>query len=108
MIKMEDKSNASWALTDLKPRLDDTEVQRVLSLSLFQPASPEAVARVVERCRSSDERKLWGIANGERVVGIVEYYIRDDGILYICNIAVTQERRGQGIGRFMIAALREK
>ena len=34
---------------DLKPRLDEPEVQRVLSLSMFQPASPERIARVVER-----------------------------------------------------------
>ena len=91
---------------NLKPRLDEPEVQHVLSLSMFQP-SPESIARAVERCRG-ENRELWGMVDGGRILGVVGCYIREDNMLYIANISVIEERRGQGIGRAMIAALREQ
>jgi len=94
--------------TDLKPRIDETAVQHVLSLSLWQPASAEAIARIVERCKSNNERKLWGIVDKEQICGIVEFYIRDDAVIYIANIAVIEERRGQGIGGLMLSMLQKK
>ena len=97
----------SYNFVNLKTRLDKPEVQRVWSLSIGY-ATPEKLARVVERCRGNAARKLWGVTDGADVLGVAEYYIRDDGTLYICNIAVTEQRRGQGIGKFMIAALHEK
>lgn len=93
---------------DLKSRIDEQQVQRILALSLFQPTMPQAIACVVNRCRSNDERKLWGVLNGEQILGVVEYYFRDDGVIYVCNIAVIEACRGQGVGRFMLAALQEK
>jgi len=96
------------SFTDLKPRMDEPEIRRVWSLSLFQPATQESIARMVERCRNSGARHLWGMTDGARVLAVVEYYIRGDGAVYIANIAVTEECRGQGIGRAVVAALREK
>jgi len=93
---------------DLKPRIDEQAVQQVLALSLFQPTTPQVIARAIDCCRSSDQRKLWGVLNGEQVLGVVEYYLRDDGVVYICNIAVAEACRGQGVGRFMLAALQKK
>ena len=88
---------------DLKPKIDDEEVQNVLSLSLFQP-TPESIARVIERCKKNDERKLWGITMGGKVSAVVEYYLRGDSI-YIAQLAVSQGLRGQGIGRRIITEL---
>ena len=91
---------------NLMPRLEEPEVRHVMSLSMFQP-TPESIARAVERCRG-ENRELWGMVDGGRVLGVVGYYIRGDHVLYIANISVIEERRGQGIGRAMIAALRER
>ena len=91
---------------NLKPRLDDPEAQHVMSLSMFQPTT-ESIARAVERCRNAN-RELWGVVDDGRILGVVGYYIRGDQVLYIANISVIEERRGQGIGRSMIEALREK
>jgi len=92
---------------NLKSRLDDPEVQYVMSLSMFNP-TPESIARVVERCRNSENRELWGVVDDGHVLGAVQYYIREDNVLYIASIAVIEARRGQGIGRGMINALQEK
>ena len=92
---------------DLKPRLDEPEVQHVLSLSMFNP-SPENIARAVERCLGEEKRELWGVMDGGRILGAVQYYIRDDNVLYIASISVIEARRGQGIGRAMLDALKEQ
>ena len=93
---------------DLKPSLGAPEVQRVLSLSLLPPVSPQALARVVERCRGAENRKLWGVVVNGRVLGVAEYYLRSDGAVYVCNLAVAEESRGRGVGRFLLAALQGK
>jgi len=104
---MPDKFNTQVNFIDLKSRLDEPEVQMILSLSLFQP-TPETIARVIERCRTNDERNLWGIVNEEQVLGVIEYYIRDVNTVYVANFAVKEDYRKQGIGRFIIDALQEK
>ncbi len=72
------------------------------------PATAESVQRVMDRIRKNKERMLWGIENGESVLAIVEYYIREDEVIYIAGIAVSEQCRGQGIGRFMINTLQSK
>ena len=95
------------SFVNLKSRLDDPEVRRVRTLSMFQPPNPESVERVIERCRR-ESRQLWGFEENGRVLGVVEYEIREEKILYIAGIAVIEERRNQGLGRAMLAALCEK
>jgi ribosomal protein S18 acetylase RimI-like enzyme len=105
---MENRLNEVLELIDVKSRIDEPEVQRVLALSMFQPTTPQAIERVVNRCRNSDNRQLWGIKDGVNILGVVEYYIHEDNIIYICNIAVTEQCRGYGIGRFIIDTLQKK
>jgi len=87
--------------------LDDPDVQRVWSQSMWQP-SPETVTRVVDRCRSKEDRQLRGIVDGSRILGVAEYEIRGSGILYIANIAVAEDCRRAGIGREMIHELLDR
>ena len=78
----------------------------MLSLSMGCP-TPEKITEVVERCRNSDARQLWGVLGDGRVLGVAMVYVREDNTLYICNISVVEECRGQGIGRAMIDALHD-
>jgi len=92
---------------DLKPHIDEQQVQQILSLSLYNP-TPETIARAVERCRGDNERQLWGVTDGVHIIGVVEYYIREHDAICITNIAVAEEEQKRGSGSFMIAELREK
>jgi len=89
---------------DIKHRLDDPDHIKIRKLWSGPTAN---ISRLIEKCRSNDYRKLWGFVEDNHIISSVEFYIRDDGILYVSGIGVTESHQRQGIGRTMIERLRD-
>ena len=102
MVKLTGKN-----FVNLKTRLDDLEVQRLLLLSENRQVTPAAIARVLERC-SGKNVSVFGVIHNRLILAACEYFIKDDDTIYIVNLAVSEKYRRKGIGRSVLTALTEK
>ncbi|MDR0861725.1 MAG: GNAT family N-acetyltransferase [Oscillospiraceae bacterium] len=93
-------------LHDIKDKLHTDEVRRVLAPCLFDE-SPEGVTKAANRYLTDDARLFYGWVEGGATLGVVGFRVHGD-MLEIMHIAVAEERRRQGIGARIIAALHDK
>jgi ribosomal protein S18 acetylase RimI-like enzyme len=93
-------------LVDLVPRFDD-EVRGLLSFSLFGPTEVE-MCRVVEEYRSDPRLSLFGVERAGVLVALIglELGACHEGI--VRHLAVLPTDRRAGLGRAMIAAVRDR
>lgn len=102
MVKLTNKN-----FVNLKSKLNEPEVQRLLLLSENRLVTPAAAARVIERCKN-EENNVFGVIHNKLILAVVEYFIKEGNTLYVVNLAVSEKYRRKGIGRSVITALREK
>jgi GrpB-like predicted nucleotidyltransferase (UPF0157 family)/GNAT superfamily N-acetyltransferase len=92
-----------YMFCDIKDRLDDPIVRRIMAASAFDP-SPEAMDHKAAEFRRHASWQLFCWVDHGRIVGVCGFEIHKDYV-EILNIAVDENVRRHGIGRKMIAAL---
>lgn len=93
-------------LINLKSRIQEPEVQELLSYSVFP--DPEQVGHALQQYVNKDELLLDGYEDEGQLVGLVGYEKTGKSEITIHHIAVLPENRFKNYGRGMIAQLLEK
>ncbi|MFK0521069.1 GNAT family N-acetyltransferase [Paenibacillus illinoisensis] len=93
-------------LINLKSRIQEPEVQELLSYSVFP--DPEQVGHALQQYVNKDELQLDGYEDEGQLVGLVGYEKTGNSEITIQHIAVLPENRFKNYGRGMIAQLLEK
>ncbi|MET3942909.1 ribosomal protein S18 acetylase RimI-like enzyme [Paenibacillus sp. PvP094] len=93
-------------LINLKSRIQEPEVQELLSYSVFP--DPEQVGQALQQYVNKDELLLDGYEDEGQLVGLVGYEKTGNSEITIQHIAVLPENRFKNYGRGMIAQLLEK
>ena len=91
---------------DIKDRLDDPVVHKILSHCVFEN-SPKGIEKAVNEYRQYASRLFYGwIENGE-LLGVCGFEVHSDYV-EIRHISVDENTQRRGIGRSIVTALREK
>lgn len=90
-------------LLDIKPRLDEAEIQDLVELSIFP--DPDNLERTITQYRTSDDVRIMGYESEGQIVGFVGFSIDSNERMTLRHIAVLPEARGAGFGRGMILEL---
>ncbi|MGF9695484.1 GNAT family N-acetyltransferase [Paenibacillus sp. MABNR03] len=93
-------------LINLKSRIQEPEVQELLSYSVFP--DPEQVGRALQQYVQKDELLLDGYEDEGQLIGLIGYEQTGISEITIQHIAVLPENRFKNYGRGMIAQLLEK
>ncbi|MFS0869796.1 GNAT family N-acetyltransferase [Paenibacillus xylanilyticus] len=93
-------------LINLKSRIQEPEVQELLSYSVFP--DPEQVGRALQQYVEKDELLLDGYEDEGQLIGLIGYEQTGISEITIQHIAVLPENRFKNYGRGMIAQLLEK
>lgn len=86
-------------LMDIKARIQEPEIQELLSYAVFP--SPEKLARTVGDYTGNPSLELCGYVQEEELVGLIGFTV-EQGELLIRHLAVKPECRGLGFGRGLI------
>jgi ribosomal protein S18 acetylase RimI-like enzyme len=87
-------------LIPLKSKLDESEIQDLLSYSVFP--DPDHLERAIHLYKTNEELQLFGYESEEELVGIIGFKMVEPIALEITHIAVKPEYRGAGFGRGLI------
>jgi ribosomal protein S18 acetylase RimI-like enzyme len=91
-------------LIDIKPKIDDSNIQELIGLAVFP--DPERINEAIDAYRNDQELEIKGYKRDELIIGIVGYRMNDSGgILELKHIAVTPEEQGKVFGRGIILEL---
>ncbi|MBU5350876.1 GNAT family N-acetyltransferase [Paenibacillus silvae] len=90
-------------LKNLKPRLNDPEVQELLSYSVFP--DPDQVNQAIQEYETQETLFLSGYEDEEQLVGLIGYEHTGPSEITIRHIAVLPENRFKNYGRGMISQL---
>jgi ribosomal protein S18 acetylase RimI-like enzyme len=90
-------------LIDIKPKIDDSNIQELIGLAVFP--DPERINEAIDAYRNDQGLEIMGYKWVEQIIGIVGYRLNDNGILELRHIAVTPEEQGKGFGRGIILEL---
>jgi len=93
-------------LVDIQDKLDNPNVRRILSESMFDK-SFKAVDRKTAEFQRRDDWYLYGWSDNNEILGVCLIEVHLDGVVII-NIAVDPNIRKHGIGKAMITALCQK
>ena len=93
------------AFVDIKARLEDSAVQRIWALAVFD-ASAESMAREVVAYQAHSGWQFFGWFEEDSLLGICGFTVHEDYV-EILHIAVAEQSQQRGIGRAMVTALRE-
>jgi 8-oxo-dGTP pyrophosphatase MutT (NUDIX family)/GNAT superfamily N-acetyltransferase len=89
--------------TDIKSQINDSAVQNILAACVFDN-SPEGMANVTERYGSHESWRLYGWVENGDIIGVCGFEAHADYV-EIQHIAVAENKRRQGVGGKMVAAL---
>ncbi|MNI23831.1 Acetyltransferase (GNAT) family protein [compost metagenome] len=92
-------------LINLKERLNESEIQDILSYSIFP--DPERIEQTLHVYKSSEELELCGLESEGEMVGVIGFRTDEADNLTLLHIAVKPEYRGAGFGRGLILELIE-
>ncbi|MDQ0898141.1 ribosomal protein S18 acetylase RimI-like enzyme [Paenibacillus sp. V4I7] len=92
-------------LVNVKFRLNEIEIQELLSYSVFP--DPEALQPVIERYENDANLWLFGYESEGILVGIIGFELSDNQEMTITHLAVEPESRGVGFGRGIILEIIE-
>lgn len=90
-------------LTNIVPRLDEEEIQELLSWSVFP--DPERLQKAIDLYRSGAGQRLLGYLSEDAIIGLIGFHREGDDTIVIDHISVTPEERSKGYGRGMILEL---
>ncbi|WP_342555398.1 GNAT family N-acetyltransferase [Paenibacillus sp. FSL R7-0652] len=90
-------------LKNLKPRLQEPEVQELLSYSVFP--DPDQVDQAIQQYAEQDALFLSGYEDEDQLVGLIGYEHTGASEITIRHIAVLPENRFKNYGRGMISQL---
>ena len=92
--------------TDIKQKMDDTIVHRIISYASFD-ASPEGIAKIVKKYESSPNLHFYAWIQNDKILGICGYEVHTDKV-EIHLLAVDENARSRGVGSAIVTALQEK
>ncbi|MFC9707899.1 GNAT family N-acetyltransferase [Paenibacillus sp. NPDC056933] len=90
-------------LIDLKSRIQEPEVQELLSYSVFP--DPDQLNRALQQYVDKDELHLEGYEDEGQLIGLIGYERTGTSEITIHHIAVLPENRFKNYGRGMISQL---
>ncbi|NBD25341.1 GNAT family N-acetyltransferase [Paenibacillus glycinis] len=90
-------------LVNIASRLDEDEIQELLSWSVFP--DPERLQRAVDLYKGETAHRLLGYESEGDIIGLIGYHWAGEGKIEIDHIAVTPEERYKGYGRGLILEL---
>ncbi|QOS78269.1 GNAT family N-acetyltransferase [Paenibacillus sp. JNUCC31] len=90
-------------LIDLKSRIQEPEVQELLSYSVFP--DPDQLNRALQQYVDKDELHLEGYGDEGQLIGLIGYERTGTSEITIHHIAVLPENRFKNYGRGMISQL---
>jgi ribosomal protein S18 acetylase RimI-like enzyme len=91
---------------DIKNRLDEADILKIMALSIFGE-SLERASEKARICREHDAQHVYGWIENDVVLGVCGFTIHS-GKVEITNISVAKDKRKRGIGKAMIIALLKK
>lgn len=86
--------------TDIRSMLDLEEVHELLGYSVYP--DPDRLGEVVEEYRNDPDLRLYGLFDGDLLLGIVGYAVQENRVIELRHIAVRPDSRNTGYGRGMI------
>jgi len=90
-----------YSMVDFSHELENQRLRTVLAPAVYHPTA-ERLAQICERYRAEPGWRMLGCRSGEEIVGCLGLALGDAGQATIRHIAVTFDRRGQGIGTALI------
>jgi len=91
---------------DIKNRANDPEIIKLLAACIFENCEKRA-AKDADEYKQRSKWKLFGWSENKKILAVCGCEVRPDKAI-IRHIATGESTRGQGIGRKMIAALRQR
>jgi len=92
-----DKDVLPNMLINLKPSLDESEVQELLALSVFP--DPEKLKSTIDDYKTDETLLLYGYESEDEIVGVISFRMEEGKQLVIEHLAVRPDCRGAGFGR---------
>ncbi len=93
-------------IEDYKEIIQNKELAKLLGYAMVSP-TPGKIQNAAQSLYSKQQGHFFAAADDEgAVVGIIGYKTIDNNQLIIMHVAVDEERRGQGIGRYMVETVR--
>ncbi|ANE47497.1 GNAT family acetyltransferase [Paenibacillus swuensis] len=92
-------------LFNVKPRMDEPEVQEVLACAVFP--DPEEIQAVMETYRRNESHSLFGYASEGDLVAVAGFRAEPQRKLVIQHMAVHPHSRGAGFGRGILLEMLE-
>ncbi|MFD2612947.1 GNAT family N-acetyltransferase [Paenibacillus gansuensis] len=93
-------------LTEIKHRVQETEVKELLSCSVFP--DPEAVDAAAAAYEANRELSLYGYVEEGELIALIGLELHGDNGVTIRHLAVDPLRRGEGYGRGILLEVLEQ
>jgi GNAT superfamily N-acetyltransferase len=94
---------------NIKQKATSPRVVELLAMAQIHRPPEERPARGLATSvdyAGSEELELWGVERDGEVVGLAGVEPRADGTLFLHDLAIWPEARGQGVGRMLVGFLR--
>lgn len=93
-------------IEDYKEIIQNKELARLLGYAMVSP-TPGKIQNAAQSLYSKQQGHFFAALDDEGVmVGIIGYKTIDNNQLIIMHVAVEEDRRGKGIGRYMVETVR--
>jgi ribosomal protein S18 acetylase RimI-like enzyme len=91
------KKEVTDMLINVKNRIEEPQIQELLSYSIFP--DPEQLDRAIAVYKADEATHLYVYESEERYVGIIGYRLDEHKVMHLLHLAVEPESRGVGFGR---------
>lgn len=93
-------------ITDYKEIIQNKDLARLLGYAMVSP-TPGKIQNAAQSAYSKQQGHFFAATDEEgTIIGIIGYKTIDNNQLIILHVAVEEDRRGQGIGRYMVETVR--
>ncbi|MEW9700523.1 GNAT family N-acetyltransferase [Paenibacillus sp. SI8] len=93
-------------LINVKSRLQESQIQELLSYSIFP--DPEALESIIQQYDADADMWLFAYESEDVMVGIIGFRLNEAQEMTLTHLAVEPESRGVGFGRGMILEIIEE
>lgn len=93
-------------ITDYQEIMQNKDLARLLGYAMVSP-TPGKIQNAAQSVYSKQQGHFFAVQDeGEAYLGIIGYRTIDNNQLIILHVAVDEDHRGQGIGRYMVETVK--